>query len=127
MVTRRREIVVDGAFDDTANWTEGTNWTVANGVAACAGNGAANGCTQVATTIAGARYRVEFDIVTVTAAGAGMSAVVAGVNGAIYTAVGHQVDFITATAGGAQNIGIVARGDGMFAGTIDNLSIERVS
>jgi hypothetical protein len=127
MLLGPRDLVTDGAFDNTANWVEGSNWSVGSGVATCAGNGATNGCLQAVRVALGATYQIDFDIVTVTTPGQGVSAAIGAVAGAIYTTVGHKVDYIVAAAGGSANVGFVARGDGLFAGTLDNLRIKRVS
>ncbi len=121
-----RNIVVDGSFDG-AGWTANSNWTVGSGVATCAGNGAANDLSRVSSVVAGVDYLVEFNILTVGVAGGGVSAILGGTTpGAIHTTVGNKSERLTAGAT-STGIGFRARGDGLFAGTIDNLRIKRVS
>jgi hypothetical protein len=121
-----RDVVEDGRFDG-AGWSAASNWSVGSGVATCAGNGAANNIVRPANVVAGVDYLVEFDILTVSVAGGGVSAVVGGAApGAIYTTVGKKSERVTAAATAA-TVGLGARGNGLFAGTLDNLRIKRVS
>jgi len=56
------EIVVNGGFDADTNWTKGTGWTIAGGVASSLGPGTSQTLTQTPPALPAGFYRTAFDV-----------------------------------------------------------------
>jgi hypothetical protein len=65
-LVRGPQLVTNGGFASDADWTKGTGWTIAGGVASfdasVGGTGVASSIAQSTTTVAGESYIVEFEI-----------------------------------------------------------------
>ncbi len=115
------ELVINGAFATDTDWTKGTGWTIAGGVAVGAA-GSLSALTPTAPVLLtqGNRYRAIFDIVALTAGG--VAANVGATIGTLRTTAGHFEEIITAGAASA----LILDKDAAFAGSVDNFSVREV-
>lgn len=114
------ELVTNGTFDTDTDWTKGTGWSIAAGVATS--NGTLTVLTQTITTVIGERYTYTFEVKTITA----------GYIRAYVT--GESINYINPTTVGRYAFTFVATtttttlyldaNPGGFAGTIDNVSLR---
>lgn len=119
------ELVTDGAFTDTANWTEQTNWAVAGGVAASTGSNAGQAVYQNFSITAAKLYKISVSCAPYTSGyGAflcdGSTTFPVSVTGA-----GAFATYRTPTTTGSKDFGI-ASGVTPFVASIDNLSLQQV-
>lgn len=117
-------IVTNGAFAADTDWTKGTGWTIAAGVATCSGaQVATSNLTQapIVALVAGQSYSVTFTISNYSAGNAW--AKVGATSGTSRAANGTFTETIVAAIS-TTTIGI--GGDLDFAGNIDDLSITAV-
>lgn len=108
------ELVTNGDFAVDANWTKGTGWTIAAGVAS--NSGSIGTLTQSSVLTVGKSYTVEFDIVAV-------SNWVVGPDGVSYTTTGRKVASFVASGTGV----VFAIQVGGHTVTIDNVSVKQVN
>lgn len=112
------ELVVNGGFDADTDWTKGTGWTIAAGVASFTATGSASNLSQNIGLVADTVYNVT---VTVTVS-AGVVAVYAGISGGTFAI----------STSGTYTRQLQAAGNGLlyfqagttFTGTIDNVSVR---
>ena len=109
-------LVTNGTFDTDTDWTKGTGWTIANGIASQSG-----GVGQLSQSVSvdfNKKYLFEFDAIVT----AGTLKIAAGVTAPVqtFTQSGHQ-SFELAFAGNAM---LYILGDSSFAGSIDNVKIQ---
>jgi hypothetical protein len=126
------DLVVDGAFTDTANWTEGTAWAVAGGVATYDKSGDNNKISQVgwAATL-GALQRLSFTIASAGSARVYVTNAVGSLNywypaGAKTLIPGTYTYYSTMPSATSDGIGVIGYTAG-DAFTIDHLSYARVT
>lgn len=125
---RGPECVADGSFDGAppGAWSLGLGVSIAGGVltadATVTGTVADNIGGSV--VVPGGWYEVIYTVVAVTAAGAGVSIAVGGVNTSPVTTTGTQRSFIQATTNARASV--VKRGTNNWAGSIDNISVRRL-
>lgn len=111
--------VTNGGFATDTDWTKGTGWTIAAGVASCDGSQAGNSDLEqtISGLTSGKTYSVTF---TVSGYSAGtVRARLGGTNGTLRSANGTYTESITASSAGT----IAIRGDADFVGNIDDVSI----
>lgn len=114
------ELIVNGGFDADSNWTKGTGWTIAGGVAVGAA-GSASALTQGPIALnQGEKYVVIFTVVTVSAGGVAPN--VGATLGTLRTAIGTYEESIIAGAASA----FIIDKNATFVGTIDNISLREV-
>jgi hypothetical protein len=118
--------IVNGSFGSDANWTKGTGWTISSTAIHATGN--ATALAETATTVVvGETYELTYTIATVTTAGvltpsAGGQTLTPRVGLTTTTAVTYTELFIATTTGA-----VTFTADATWAGTIDNVSMVRVS
>jgi hypothetical protein len=115
-----REIVLNGGFDNTSNWS-GSSWTVENG-----------GVTGASTTallyqsstpiVTGKSYQVTFTISSYTSGS--VKPYIGGTQGTARSAVGTYTETVVA---GSANTWIGINGTVAFIGVIDNVSVKQVT
>jgi len=117
-------LVTNGTFATDTDWTKGTGWTIAAGVASCDGSQVADSdLTQTPTTalVSSQDYIVTFTISNYSAGN--VCAVVGNTEGTDRSADGTYIETITAGAGADFDI----RADLDFVGDIDTVIIGRTS
>lgn len=114
------ELVVDGGFADTANWTEGAGWAVAGGVATKTA-GTASSVTNIGPTLAAGGWYLLNGVWTRTAGTFQQFA--GGAGGPARSASGSYLDVVRGIAATAP----AGSGDASFAGTLDNFSCKQLS
>lgn len=120
------EPVVDGDFSSGASWLATSNWSVTGGQAVAAATAAFSSISQLSFPfVAGAMYRVEIVVASVSAGSIRVSFTGGTqVNSDTRTAPGTYVQFLTANSGNNQlNIQAAASG---FTGAIDSISVREV-
>jgi len=118
------ELITDGTFSDTANWTEGATWTVAGGVATCNADAAGSNVEQAITVEVGKIYEVTMTIDTLSAGlikvGGGIFIGVESVN---YDTPGTYRRYMRATATG--NFPIWGNKD--CVGTVSSVTVKEIT
>lgn len=117
-------LVVNGGFAADTDWTKGTGWTIAAGVATKAA-GVADDLSQAIPLVAGGVYMVEFTV-SGYAAGTVLARFAGGTptSGIARSANGTYTQDLTASAGNNE-LRIVA--DAAFSGNIDAVRVRRVA
>jgi len=117
------ELINNPGFDADTDWTKGTGWTIAAGVASCATALDWQYLFQAvaATLVEGTRYRVTFTISNYSAGGARV--VLNTTTSPTYTADGTYVWEVTLNPFASEQIGISSVIGG-FTGDIDNFSVK---
>ena len=113
------ELVTNGTFDTDTTWTKQANWSIAGGVAI----GVTPGAQFIGKTIGiviGTLYRVEYEIVTITAGT--LQAKLGTATGSVETTVGVKIENIVCAGSSSLTI----NKDALFDGTIDNVSVKEV-
>ena len=126
------ELVVDGGFDDSGEWTSsndtGGAWVISGGKATvdCSSNSILNNNSSY-TIVTGTIYKCTFDITEFNSGtvrirmGSGGTA-----NGTVRAAVGTYTEYIVGVAG-AKNINFEASFSSGFDGSIDNVSVKEAA
>lgn len=112
-------VVLNGTFAADSNWTKGTGWTIANGVATKT-SGTASVLSQSVLVTPGVVYRL---VITVTRTAGTLTPRLTGgttVTGSGITASDTYTQYLAAVSG---NITLEFSADASFAGTIDNISL----
>jgi hypothetical protein len=121
------ELVTDGSFaGDGSAWTQGTGWALddPNNEMDCDGSQVANSdLSQDISATAGKLYRVTFTISNYSAGD--LTPLVGTGSGAAVAANGLKVQYITAA--GSPGSTLYFRADADFVGTIDDISVKRLS
>jgi len=111
------ELLANSDLSDSANWTQGVGWSIANGSASCDGSQVAVSDLKQTVGTAGEDYIIEFEIIDYTAGN--VSALAGDATGASRSAVGIYKEKVTATSDG--DLGIQADAD--FIGEISYINI----
>lgn len=110
------QTVTNGAFAADTDWTKGTGWTIATGVASSDGSQTAvSDLSQAAGLVPGVTYTVSFDLVRTAGSVTPMAGGTAG------TARATTNTFSEAIVAGADGT-IAIRADADFIGNVDNVS-----
>lgn len=122
LATPGSDLVTNGAMAADTDWTKGTGWTIAAGVASSDGTQVADSdLTQDITAVTSSIYQVVF---TVSGYSAGnVTAVVGDTEGTDRAANGTFTEYIIAGAGTDIDI----RADLDFVGNIDNVTVKLVT
>ena len=116
-----QNLVVNGQFLADTDWTKGTGWTIANGVADCDGvQVAASSLLQAITFVPTNSYRVSFRINVVSAGD--VTPVVGDTDGTARSTVGTFTEIIIAGVGSDFEL----EADALFVGEIDNVSVREL-
>ena len=121
------EIINNGTYDADSNWTKGTGWSIANGVASSVDSGNGEDLQQgVGGKItSGKTYKVEYTISNRVTGGVKTFLSGGGaVQGNTNTANGTYTDYLTAPANNTTFKFTTASGG--FTGSIDNVSVKQV-
>jgi hypothetical protein len=120
-------------FDTDTDWTKGTGWTIANGVADCDGTQTANSAlTQTigaGLLASGYPYKIQFDLVTFTAgsiwgtAGQNTTQAITYDANAVQTGLTYNFEVASLNTQSDTNRVIGVEADADFVGSIDNLRI----
>jgi len=113
------ELVIDGGFDNPADWTLGSGWSIAASVATTDGTAAT--MSQTVTPIPGETYQVLID--TAGAYVGGLSVELGGTASVVAVDASHNLT-IVAGAGTDLVFNVPALND--FIGNVDNVSVRRV-
>ena len=113
------QLAENTGFDTDVDWSKGTGWSIAAGVATKVAGNATN-LSQVIDTIPGNTYRVRFEIKTFV--GGLFVPFVGGTSGTAVGAVGKYDENIVATSGAS--VGVAT--NSAAAGDVDNYTIEEI-
>ena len=116
------ELVVNGGFDSDSDWTKGTGWSIADGVASSDGSQSSSSALQAVDILTiGTTYEITF---TVVSRSAGSITARLGTNGVgtTRTATGTYRELITCA--GTDDVRMTASND--FVGSIDNVSVREM-
>ena len=112
-------LVTNGTFAADTNWTKGTGWTIAAGVASKS-TGTASGLSQSCGIVALEPYFLSFTVSNYSAGG--VQGLVGGSAGTTYkTANATYAELVTPTPG--SNDTVILYGNSTFVGDIDNVSV----
>jgi len=120
------DLVVNGAMAADTDWTEGADWSIADGVAtkATGSNTSLDSAANIAM-VKGKLYKLTFDMTI----GAGVTDYLSFVSGAVvygsWNTEGTKTLYFTELAGGNIAISFLAGTD--WAGTIDNVVLKEVT
>lgn len=115
------ELVTNGTFATSSDWTTGTGWSISAGVASVDGTqGADSDLEQDIVVTNGNSYQVTFEITSYTAGT--ITPVVGGTSGTARSAVGTFTETIVAGAGGSPRLELRADSTGNMS--IDNVSVN---
>jgi len=122
------ELVGEKGLVSTADWTAGTGWAIAAGVATCTGDAAIN-LSATVTIEAGATYRFAWHVATLTRGDVRVAINAdSDVVGTTRTAAGWYTEDLVASD--TNHVGFLVHtptgGAGGFLGTIDYISIRKV-
>lgn len=123
--TTGSELVTNGGFATDTDWTKGTNWTIAGGVAIATAIPATSFITQNISTTAGNTYKVVFTISGYVAGSVSWGMYDTGQVGTPRSANGTYTEYFVSTATSA-TFGLIRRFSD-FTGNIDNISLFLVS
>ena len=115
------ELVVNGGFDTDTVWAKTGTWGISGGVASAIDTAGTTGVYQALATGIGKRYRVAFDLVSISKGG--IRILCGGSWSATVTAPGSYVLDVTATAT-ATPLGPYT--NGTTTAVIDNISIREI-
>ena len=124
------ELITNGSFDTDSGWTKGDGWTIADGVASSdeTAQSTHSYLAQSVSFESGALYRVSYDLVYNDSAGNGFQVQFLGSGtsaGTGRTSSGSYVEYITSIA--AHTTFNIRSSDGTATGTIDNISVKKVT
>ena len=112
-------VIVNGTFDTDTDWSKGTGWTIAAGVANCDGSQVATTYLTQEAMVVGQKYRATFTISNYVAGSVQPFIGVAG-PGTVRSANGTYTEIMTCLGNGY----FYLAGDTSFSADIDNVIIE---
>lgn len=116
--------VTNGTMASDTAWTKGTGWTIASGVATKAA-GTASELGQALAFVAGGTYRVTYTVGSYTAGNVRARFSGGTVrNGTLRAANGTYTEDLLANTG---NVTLELSADAAFAGSIDNVTVHRLT
>jgi hypothetical protein len=118
-----RNVVINGGFDADTDWTKGTGWTIAAGVASCDGSQVANSDLQ--QTVNPLAIKKTYDVTyTISNYSAGtIKARIGGADGVSRSSNGTFTDSDVTSAGSL----FALRADLAFIGDIDNVTVKQTN
>jgi hypothetical protein len=121
------DLITNGGFDADTDWTKGTGWLIANGLALVFTPLGANSDmtpTVANTTALGTTYRLRFFVDNIQS---GALDVFLGTAPAISLGTGpHNRYYIADVTAAANNASVIFRGLTGFQGAIDNVSLKEI-
>lgn len=124
MATPGSELILNGDFSTTSDWTLGTGWSITGGVASFTSAAVAASITQPVTLTAGKVYAITF---TATRSAGTLTPRFTGgtnVSGTAITSSGTFTQYLISQTG---NTTLDFLASISFAGTIDNVSVRETS
>jgi len=121
------ELVADPSFENPASWTTSAGGSVSGGVAAASSMGQFGIISRTAPTVAGKIYRVEFDVVSITAGA--VRAIFHGasqVSGANVSSAGRFSAVVGATSSNT-SIALQSALATPLTGQFDNFSVREIT
>jgi hypothetical protein len=116
-------VVQNGTFDTDTNWTKGTGWTIANGLASCDGTQSSqSNLYQAGIVPINITYKATF---TMTVSAGSMVVAIGGSNAQPTKTESGTYTFISKATSGDSNFYFSASSD--FVGSIDNVTVEEVN
>lgn len=121
------ELVTNGDFATDSNWTKGTGWSIANGLASCDGSqSGASYLFQDIGLVAGRKYNITFDLSNHSAGSvrvrAGNSATSEGVSGYYDSNASIEVELFGSGSGAI----FFFEATTSFTGSIDNIVVKEI-
>ncbi len=113
------ELVTNGGFDADSDWTKGSGWTIAAGVATKT-VAAASDLEQEISLSPSAYFQIEFEY-TRTAGTLQPKIGTTNIGGALSAASGHVKEVFFAASGALK-----FHGDSSFAGSVDNVTVTQL-
>jgi hypothetical protein len=114
------EKIITGDMSVSGNWTKGTGWAIAGGVATKTA-GVASDLEQDVSVVAGKTYQVKFDALTLTAGQ--FIPRIGGVNGTAVTVAERNIIQIIIAA---DTTNLKFQSNAAHGGTIDNVSVQEI-
>ena len=112
-------LVANGTFSDGTGWTFGSGWSLGNNIAAAIATTAS--ATYAFTSVSGAVYRVQFDVMRDAGT---LSVRIGSGTGVGVTTNGTHVLYVV--GGASTTVGVEFYGSVSFTGTLDNVSVQQV-
>lgn len=116
------DLIVNGGFGADTNWTKGTDWTIAGGVAAKAAGAVSSNLTQAIVTV-GQWYRIVWTVATYTAGSFFALFASSGNPAPARTALGSYLDTARVSVGNVAGV----RANSPANGTVDNVSVRQIT
>jgi hypothetical protein len=117
-VSLGRNVVINGTFDADTDWSKGTGWTIAGGVASCDGSQVGATDLQQSALEAGKTYQLTYTILNYSAGN--LQPIVGGTFGTSQNSDGTFTETLT-----AGSVIFRLRGDVNFIGDVDNVIIQQ--
>lgn len=118
------ETVTNGGFDTDTDWTKGTDWSIASGVATRAAGASESDLEQSLTLAQGGWYLLDFDVTAYTAGTLQPKLGTSDIGSSI-TATGSYKRVFFSSGGGAQSLKFSADAAGDFS--LDAVSVQVLS
>ena len=119
------ELVVNGDFATDSNWTKGTGWSIANGVASC--DGTQSSSSDLKTTsgfsIQNNAVKVTFDLIRTAGT---LDATLEGTGQLDLTNLNSSGTYTFIATSSDATARLILRADANFIGSIDNVSVKQV-
>jgi hypothetical protein len=122
-VSTGKDIVINGGFGADTDWTKGTGWTIAGGVAHNDGTGIPANLDQALPLIIGKAYTVTY---TVSNYVSGSVKVFMGISGSGSARTGNGTFTETIVAAGTSRVYLQTNGVNGFVGDIDNITVQQL-
>lgn len=122
------DLVTNGGFDTSSDWTLGTGWTIGSGVATNDGTGLDVEINQTPSWgSTGTIYAIEFEITAYTSGSVAINiGGISGVESDYFSAVGaYKIYYVTVSGEGS--LGLRTHPSLGFTGSVDNVSLYPVS
>lgn len=113
-------LITNGTFDSSSNWTLGTGWTISGGTLNGSSIGSTSNATQASVTNNGVRYQAIYTITSYTSGNVVVS--VGGTGGTNRNTAATFTELLVAGSAGSYSFG---RGNSNFTGSIDNAIMYR--
>lgn len=110
--------LVDGSFDDPANWSAASGWTVTGGQAVATSAASGVSLTPTSSAVVGKTYRITYEVISVASGGVGLTYGVGA-----RTTPGVYTELVLATT----TIAFRFRTFGTTTAVLDNVSVRELA